>query len=124
MRPEDFSPGNPPPPRRSRRRSCRFNEAGGFLPRKQYRRHGRPPFPRSRFNEAGGFLPRKREYKPEHKDKYPQASMRPEDFSPGNVGIERGSTSSTTRFNEAGGFLPRKRCARASIRTRNSCRLQ
>ena len=35
MRPEDFSPGNRPARPRSRGRGgARFNEAGGFLPRK------------------------------------------------------------------------------------------
>ena len=60
MRPEDFSPGN----RRGTvvwsRHDARFNEAGGFLPRKQSRTRFTLDVERLGFNEAGGFLPRKR----------------------------------------------------------------
>ena len=35
MRPEDFSPGNPAPRPAPARSASRFNEAGGFLPRKR-----------------------------------------------------------------------------------------
>ena len=37
------------------------------------------------FNEAGGFLPRKRRRKTQAGTTTPVASMRPEDFSPGNT---------------------------------------
>ena len=48
-----------------------------------------------------------------------KASMRPEDFSPGNpVRIASSSASPITiRFNEAGGFLPRKPEMIAALRT-------
>ena len=64
MRPGDFSPGNPQRRAlRAQRRyhERRFNEAGGFLPRKppETRRLATTlAFPMG-FNEAGGFLPRK-----------------------------------------------------------------
>ena len=110
MRPEDFSPGNFVAARRRRRRRRRFNEAGGFLPRKHDQpgpgaalravasmrpedfspgnarkrwcwRGGAPPC----FNEAGGFLPRKQtRIAIPHLALGLYASMRPEDFSPGN----------------------------------------
>ena len=60
------------------------------------------------FNEAGGFLPRKpdRRISP---GVSPGASMRPEDFSPGNErGDKKRTSSRLVGFNEAGGFLPRK----------------
>ena len=86
MRPGDFSPGNAPrgstsmPPTGSR-----FNEAGGFLPRK-LRSPGATAAPDVCFNEAGGFLPRKRIADPSW-TRMPagHASMRPGDFSPGNL---------------------------------------
>ena len=61
MRPEDFSPGNAVGPRVGCSRERGFNEAGGFLPRKP------------------GLMIR-------DKDRVwrSDASMRPEDFSPGN----------------------------------------
>ena len=84
MRPEDFSPGNRSRPRAAPdRTSPCFNEAGGFLPRK-------PtccPTAWSSFcgfNEAGGFLPRKLPRRPVPERRRRRASMRPEDFSPGN----------------------------------------
>ena len=61
MRPEDFSPGN------SARR-CR-------------------PLGATRFNEAGGFLPRKRDQAHDARGVAEGASMRPEDFSPGNAAV-------------------------------------
>ena len=66
MRPGDFSPGNPaPPPGASAARATAC------------------------FNEAGGFLPRKPLKKWERRIRSPQrASMRPGDFSPGNVQVE------------------------------------
>ena len=61
MRPEDFSPGN-------------VGVAARERPRDLVRG----------FNEAGGFLPRKRRQPGEAKGSAGVASMRPEDFSPGN----------------------------------------
>ena len=61
MRPGDFSPGNTHYYNGTsmRRGRSRFNEAGGFLPRKlgpdQWSLEEHP----RGFNEAGGFLPRK-----------------------------------------------------------------
>ena len=61
MRPGDFSPGN----RRQRQghtahlRVLRFNEAGGFLPRKLVLFALTRTTVAACFNEAGGFLPRK-----------------------------------------------------------------
>ena len=85
MRPGDFSPGNMSGAGGWRRCTARFNEAGGFLPRKPPR-PSTPPSPtrRGRFNEAGGFLPRK-----PPRCREAARSIRP-------------------RFNEAGGVLPRK----------------
>ena len=109
MRPGDFSPGNVRCPSPRRHRSPRFNEAGGFLPRKPPR--GRP---RARtglrcFNEAGGFLPRKHEAEVCDSAEVYGASMRPGDFSPGNRPPRcRQRARRRSRFNEAGGFLPRK----------------
>ena len=88
MRPEDFSPGNVTFTATTVTISgTRFNEAGGFLPRKPgaYRM---------------GWCYRS------------QASMRPEDFSPGNSHQHQARTSDKPQsFNEAGGFLPRKLCS-------------
>ena len=85
MRPEDFSPGNRRPSHRARVRSRCFNEAGGFLPRKRARAARRTAAGVHRFNEAGGFLPRKHDLRLEHHRRLADpASMRPEDFSPGN----------------------------------------
>ena len=64
MRPEDFSPGNP----------------AASVPR--------APAPAPRFNEAGGFLPRKHRPRPDVVQGLSIASMRPEDFSPGNAHLE------------------------------------
>ena len=41
------------------------------------------------FNEAGGFLPRKRRIGLEAILAIPIASMRPEDFSPGNLSLSQ-----------------------------------
>ena len=87
MRPGDFSPGNLRRSIRSSRSDARFNEAGGFLPRKPIRLEVFVDVKHRRFNEAGGFLPRK--------------PIRLEVF----VDVKH------RRFNEAGGFLPRKRGA-------------
>ena len=66
-----------------------FNEAGGFLPRKRDDKSVVMCFEVSGFNEAGGFLPRKLETLRVENDKL-RASMRPGDFSPGNVrGLKR-----------------------------------
>ena len=88
MRPEDFSPGNVKSTRQVRLAThSGFNEAGGFLPRK--RRHRRTVAFRSyRFNEAGGFLPRKQLADGAVTGAKLAASMRPEDFSPGNAAEE------------------------------------
>ena len=64
MRPEDFSPGNHPSSLRTQKNEKRFNEAGGFLPRKPY------VYPLTMENNIN-------------------ASMRPEDFSPGNINANR-----------------------------------
>ena len=85
MRPGDFSPGNIV----ARciflvKWSERFNEAGGFLPRKHGCSSRDSQVSGLSFNEAGGFLPRKR---------LPN----------------RWENTRSTCFNEAGGFLPRKR---------------
>ena len=63
MRPEDFSPGNVD--------GCVGAAAGS----------GR------RFNEAGGFLPRKLARRMAEASQDMEASMRPEDFSPGNFSM-------------------------------------
>ena len=84
MRPEDFSPGNSIARRPSSiAPRMRFNEARGFLPRKQRRcASARRPTLLRRINEAGGFLPRK-PWSFQHGDRqFSDASMRPEDFSP------------------------------------------
>ena len=118
-----------------------FNEAGGFLPRKlsppeTAARRTPTSAPAPRFNEAGGFLPRKQHVllaaRPRHpraasmrpgdfspgnlptikylKRFWEMASMRPGDFSPGNSQISSSDhgCGSERGFNEAGGFLPRK----------------
>ena len=101
MRPGDFSPGNFGwPPSRRPGWTWRFNEAGGFLPRKPC---GDSLGLRRRcacFNEAGGFLPRK------HKVCEPRA-----------VPALRG-------FNEAGGFLPRKRLLIGTNTLKHAAKLQ
>ena len=63
----------------------RFNEAGGFLPRKRDSIRDLWKGNMECFNEAGGFLPRK----------------------PASAGLPISSPGKTC-FNEAGGFLPRK----------------
>ena len=83
MRPEDFSPGNLYANPDTLASQGRFNEAGGFLPRKL-------PAPQT-----------------QHALHDP-ASMRPEDFSPGNLCAYAVGVVGERRFNEAGGFLPRK----------------
>ena len=50
------------------------------------------------FNEAGGFLPRKLEAGYLIFDKTGNASMRPEDFSPGNAVIEIGEQQTSLRL--------------------------
>ena len=66
--------------------------------------------PVSGFNEAGGFLPRKPGRREVGRGGQAAASMRPEDFSPGNQRHDRrADRAADARFNEAGGFLPRKR---------------
>ena len=62
-----------------------FNEAGGFLPRKPAQSTLSGPLSELRFNEAGGFLPRKPRAGECPAAGAPGASMRPGDFSPGNV---------------------------------------
>ena len=59
MRPGDFSPGNVPPHLHHPLARLGFNEAGGFLPRKQVAAIGTWYLGSESFNEAGGFLPRK-----------------------------------------------------------------
>ena len=134
MRPGDFSPGN-----RSRwcrpgsARWSRFNEAGGFLPRKPCIGSKAYGAAGTSFNEAGGFLPRKRvprsppanlrhrasmrpgDFSPGNTTPPEDpavgdnpASMRPGDFSPGNWAADTSSEVTQGSFNEAGGFLPRK----------------
>ena len=83
MRPGDFSPGNCICQRFEQRFRNRFNEAGGFLPRKPTTTTTPLRSAKPGFNEAGGFLPRKRLYRGGRLRRY-------------------------VRFNEAGGFLPRK----------------
>ena len=61
-----------------------FNEAGGFLPRKPYRGVFHRKTCCTCFNEAGGFLPRKR-LRAGRLPSGGSASMRPGDFSPGNL---------------------------------------
>ena len=85
MRPGDFSPGNRLVAVTIGGLDERFNEAGGFLPRKLTdpirdgaRRH-------RGFNEAGGFLPRKHGSTTFNIPDLRGASMRPGDFSPGNA---------------------------------------
>ena len=86
MRPGDFSPGN------------------------QAERNGIARLCWSCFNEAGGFLPRKPGSTPAGSKRGKlAASMRPGDFSPGNLSISDFAIWSRSCFNEAGGFLPRKR---------------
>ena len=85
MRPEDFSPGNGARDHTAVERIPGFNEAGGFLPRKLERTLARRDGRRERFNEAGGFLPRKPEVVEGAVGGVHAASMRPEDFSPGNT---------------------------------------
>ena len=86
MRPEDFSPGNSSPNTANRPdRHRRFNEAGGFLPRKLPEESSWYQVTASSgFNEAGGFLPRKHLADDPRHGAQNVASMRPEDFSPGN----------------------------------------
>ena len=135
MRPGDFSPGNQRMLSSSRPRPhlC-FNEAGGFLPRKHAGDLAQPASGKIGFNEAGGFLPRKHsarhylaapsiqasmrpgDFSPGNVDEMASfmrrraASMRPGDFSPGNVETLAGllRECGLMCFNEAGGFLPRK----------------
>ena len=86
MRPEDFSPGNWGAVLPCQiRHGHGFNEAGGFLPRKRSAL-SEDFFGTARgFNEAGGFLPRKRLPIVSVQPQESMASMRPEDFSPGNM---------------------------------------
>ena len=87
MRPGDFSPGNPSADQAARTvPHPRFNEAGGFLPRKlaDQAPSGGVGGQSSCFNEAGGFLPRKLTCGSCARTRFYRASMRPGDFSPGN----------------------------------------
>ena len=91
-------------------RVMRFNEAGGFLPRKRPAGPLRPAVrPALSFNEAGGFLPRKPVRLVVLVELVDDASMRPGDFSPGNFWSVVEPARGRLSFNEAGGFLPRKR---------------
>ena len=85
-----------------------FNEAGGFLPRKLLGRR-QPDQPQERASM------RPEDFSPGNLDAggyqtldVERASMRPEDFSPGNPAPRPAPARSASRFNEAGGFLPRK----------------
>ncbi len=59
MRPGDFSPGNTVTFDDGETYAGCFNEAGGFLPRKQSTPITKKTLVTLCFNEAGGFLPRK-----------------------------------------------------------------
>ena len=88
MRPEDFSPGNC----RYRLSVSAFSEVASMRPEDFSPGNMRTPLRAHlavdrRFNEAGGFLPRKRDPVGARGDDVAElASMRPEDFSPGNAG--------------------------------------
>ena len=119
MRPGDFSPGNRSVHGPTLATACRprFNEAGGFLPRK--------PAALGHLRRAAGEIAasmRPGDFSPGNERRHrssprrlEHASMRPGDFSPGNRSVH-GPTLATAcrpRFNEAGGFLPRKPRPRA-----------
>ena len=84
MRPGDFSPGNVDLEFARLDHALGFNEAGGFLPRKRSIRSVPDSGLQRSFNEAGGFLPRKHGLMGSYYTTT-GASMRPGDFSPGNI---------------------------------------
>ena len=137
MRPGDFSPGNAAHSRRLRMVYRRFNEAGGFLPRKHALLHAVSGASGVASMRPGDFSPGNTQEGENETNKTVSASMRPGDFSPGNSAgggdethaagggasmrpgdfspgnfvSHREGGSLRIRFNEAGGFLPRKlRC--------------
>ena len=85
MRPGDFSPGNTAAmARRPARASTRFNEAGGFLPRKRVP-HARRGHVRAHASmRPGDFSPGNGSVARQPQHVFTCASMRPGDFSPGN----------------------------------------
>ena len=85
MRPEDFSPGNPAVPLSGHRPAIASMRPEDFSPGNIASWIERRADPH-RFNEAGGFLPRKPWATVVEQYSSKQASMRPEDFSPGNPG--------------------------------------
>ena len=107
MRPGDFSPGNRTGQATVLSTEVRFNEAGGFLPRKRYRP---AMFGRNRIASMrpGDFSPGNPAPRPRASLPPRRASMRPGDFSPGNIVCTPLVISRWVGFNEAGGFLPRK----------------
>ena len=112
MRPGDFSPGNAKQ-KDNQTRPSRFNEAGGFLPRK----HAStvvfvPASHRFASMRPGDFSPGNPQQNLLSTETLEFASMRPGDFSPGNLIGQQRLLVHVTRFNEAGGFLPRKPVSR------------
>ena len=93
MRPGDFSPGNAAPPgwRGNLAAAAASMRPGDFSPGNG-RQHNLMQFRDFfRFNEAGGFLPRKhRDRVAAAVDQESGASMRPGDFSPGNPRMHGG----------------------------------
>ena len=99
MRPGDFSPGNPPIPgrRRSRQSALRFNEAGGFLPRKHGERGLRVTGETAASMRPGDFSPGNPLARNSGRPPIDAtASMRPGDFSPGNSAVAAAGTRSVT----------------------------
>ena len=109
MRPGDFSPGNRERDggRRALSQRTGFNEAGGFLPRKPAERTRQDHVGVCASMRPGDFSPGNLRRRISCARSYRSASMRPGDFSPGNS-LPVGRPRPTTCFNEAGGFLPRK----------------
>ena len=84
-----------------------FNEAGGFLPRRseRYRRKGGCADASMRPED---FSPGGSHHHAGMEHGQHHASMRPEDFSPGGVAPRFCACQASLGFNEAGGFLPRR----------------
>ena len=87
MRPGDFSPGNWAARRVSSPTRCSLASMrpGDFSPGNAGADACDRTHAHAGFNEAGGFLPRKQILRPDTRSDRAAASMRPGDFSPGNA---------------------------------------
>ena len=86
MRPPEFTGGNPTPAGQARTDDRGFNEAAGIHRRKLAVVHIHSRAWQLGFNEAAGIHRRKRDVEAIYQDTDTGASMRPPEFTGGNMG--------------------------------------